>query len=53
LFRKTDQTLEHFIAFRLSSEGNCKVHTMARIGALSDKTVGKRLTYKTLTTGAL
>jgi transposase-like protein len=39
-------------AFRLSSEGNCKVHTMARIGSLSDKTVGKRLTYKQLT-GAL
>jgi transposase-like protein len=38
--------------FRLSSEGNCKVHTMARIGALSDRTVGKRLTYKDLT-GAL
>jgi transposase-like protein len=33
--------------FRLN-EGNCKVHTMARIGALSDKTVGKRLTYKAL-----
>src|SRR6185437_4634602 len=35
--------------FRLSTEGNCKVHTMDRIGSLSDKTVGKRLTYKTLT----
>ena len=34
-------------AFRLN-EGNCKVHTMVRIGALSDKTVGKRLTYKAL-----
>jgi transposase-like protein len=34
-------------SFRLK-EGNCKVHTMVRIGALSDKTVGKRLTYKAL-----
>jgi hypothetical protein len=32
----------------LSSEGNCKVHTMDRIGSLSDRTVGKRLTYKEL-----
>jgi hypothetical protein len=34
-------------AFRLN-EGNCKVHTMNRIDALSDKTVGVRLTYKAL-----
>jgi hypothetical protein len=34
--------------FRLSSEGNCKVHTLDRIASLSDKTVGKRLTYKAL-----
>lgn len=31
-------------SFRLSSEGNC----MDRIGSLSDRTVGKRLTYKAL-----
>jgi transposase-like protein len=35
-------------AFRLN-EGNCKVHTMQRIDALTDKTVGVRLTYKALT----
>jgi hypothetical protein len=35
-------------SFRLSNKGNCEVHTMDRIGALSDKTVGKRLTYKSL-----
>jgi transposase-like protein len=35
-------------SFRLSHQGNCKVHTMDRIGALSDKTVGVRLTYKAL-----
>jgi|ERR1039458_7830937 transposase-like protein len=35
-------------AFRLN-EGNCKVHTMTRIGALADKAVGARITYKALT----
>ncbi|MGA9917517.1 MAG: IS1595 family transposase [Paraburkholderia sp.] len=35
-------------AFRLN-EGKCTIHTMERIGSLSDKTVGKRLTYKALT----
>jgi transposase-like protein len=35
-------------SFRLGTEGNCKVHTLDRIGALSDKTVGVRLTYKAL-----
>lgn len=34
-------------AFRLN-EGNCKVHTMTRIGALADKAVGARITYKAL-----
>ncbi len=34
--------------FRLSTDGNCKVHTMDRIGALSDKSVAKHLTYKAL-----
>jgi ISXO2-like transposase domain len=34
-------------AFRLN-EGNCKIHTLDRIASLSDKTVGVRLTYKTL-----
>jgi len=33
--------------FRLN-QGSCKVHTMERIGALSDRTVGKQLTYKAL-----
>jgi transposase-like protein len=47
-------TLKHMqryvdeFSFRLSSQGNCKVHTMDRIGALSDQTVGVRLTYKAL-----
>jgi transposase-like protein len=34
-------------AFRLN-EGKCTVRTMDRIGSLSDKTVGVRLTYKAL-----
>ena len=33
--------------FRLN-EGNCKVHTMNRIDALTDRTVGVRLTYDEL-----
>jgi transposase-like protein len=35
-------------SFRLSVHGNCKVHTLDRIAALLDRTVGKRLTYKSL-----
>jgi transposase-like protein len=34
-------------AYRFN-EGNCKVHTMDRIDALTDKTNGVRLTYKAL-----
>ena len=34
--------------FRLN-EGNCNVHTLDRINALTDKSVGVRITYKTLT----
>jgi len=34
-------------SYRLN-EGNCKVRTMARIDALTDKAVGVRLTYKAL-----
>jgi len=36
-------------SYRLN-EGNCKVHTLDRIDALLRKTVGKRITYKTLIT---
>lgn len=40
------------VTYRLN-EGNCKVHTIDRIDALLEKTVGVRLTYECLIRGAI
>jgi hypothetical protein len=47
----TVQHMQRYVdefTFRLSSQGNCKVHAMVRIGSLCDKTVGNRITYREL-----